>query len=201
MQRAILRRNIAYFRRALEEETDPNSRRSLQRLLTAAQRDLALLDADIAGTWLGSSAPVFRPGTHLEREVLREIDTSTNPYLLLHPGPGLHILDVNDAYAGATMTIRSQVCAQRLFEVFPDNPDDPTADGVSNLFASLRQAAGTGQPHTTPIQRYDVRTPKGKFVERYWRPVNTPLLDERGCLLYLLHHVEDVTAEIVRRPS
>ncbi len=80
--------------------------------------------------------------------------------------------------------------------MFPDNPDNPTADGVSNLFSSLRNTALRGQPQTMPIQRYDVRNAEGMFVERYWRPVNTPIFGE-GRLIYLLHHVEDATAEVL----
>ena len=47
------------------------------------------------------------------------------------------------------------------------------------------------------LQRYDIRDPNGQFVERHWRPVNTPLYDQQGRLTYLLHHVEDVTAQIL----
>lgn len=43
-----------------------------------------------------------------------------------------------------------------------------------------------------PIQRYDVRYASGHFVERYWQPVNTPIFDAKGRLVYLLHHVEEV---------
>jgi hypothetical protein len=49
------------------------------------------------------------------------------------------------------MTSRHRLAGERLFDVFPDNPDDPPADGVSNLYASLRIAAETGQPHAMKI--------------------------------------------------
>ena len=99
----------------------------------------------------------------------REFENSPLLYLILDPRPGLHIIDINGAYAQATMTTRAVVAGERLFNVFPDNPDDPFADGVSNLYASLRSAAETGRPHAMQIQRYDLRHPNGKFVERYWR--------------------------------
>ena len=114
-------------------------------------------------------------------------------YLLLHPGSGLHIVDVNDAYARATMIARAAVVGRPIFEVFPDNPNYAGADGVRNLYTSLRAAAESGKPDAMPIQRYDVRDTEGRFVERHWRPVNTPLLAEDGSVAYLLHHVEDVT--------
>ncbi len=88
------------------------------------------------------------------------------------------------------------VAGQRLFTVFPDNPDNPLADGVSLLLRSLQIAAGTGLRHRMKVQRYDVRDSRGVFVERYWRQRNIPLLDDAGQLRYLLHHVEDVTAAV-----
>jgi hypothetical protein len=45
------------------------------------------------------------------------------------------------------------------------------------------------------VQRYDVRDALGKFVERYWYVINTPLFDQEGHLIYLMIHAEDVTTE------
>jgi PAS domain-containing protein len=117
--------------------------------------------------------------------------------MLLDPDPGLRIVDINDAYARATFTRRSDVVGRSLFDIFPDNPDDALADGVSNLYASLRTVVKTGQPHAMAVQRYDIRNPDGEFVERHWQPINSPIRDGDGVLIYLLHHVEDVTAEVL----
>ena len=84
------------------------------------------------------------------------------------------IVDVNTAYATATFTHRSDIVGRSLFDVFPDNPDHPFADGVSNLYNSLKTVAKTGQPHAMAVQRYDIRDPAGAFVERHWQPINTP---------------------------
>ena len=84
-----------------------------------------------------------------------------------------------------------------LFEVFPDNPDDPSATGTSNLRASLERVLTTRQPDTMPVQKYDIRRPDGSFEARYWSPKNLPVLSPSGELLYILHRVEDVT-ELVR---
>src|SRR5579862_7904187 len=84
-----------------------------------------------------------------------------------------------------------------LFEVFPDNPDDPTATGTSNLRASLERVLKTRQPDTMPVQKYDIRGLDGTFEARYWSPKNLPVLSASGEVLYILHRVEDVT-ELVR---
>ena len=54
--------------------------------------------------------------------------------------------------------------------------------------------------HTMPAQKYDIRRPRelgGGFEERYWSPVNSPLLDDNGEVQFIIHRVEDVT-ELVR---
>jgi signal transduction histidine kinase/ActR/RegA family two-component response regulator len=50
------------------------------------------------------------------------------------------------------------------------------------------------------VQKYDIQRPEsegGGFEERHWSPLNTPVIDEHGALLYIVHRVEDVT-EFVR---
>jgi len=84
-----------------------------------------------------------------------------------------------------------------LFEVFPDNPADPTATGTSNLRASLERVLKTRQPDTMPVQKYDIRGPDGRFEARYWSPKNLPILSPTGKVKYILHRVEDVT-DLVR---
>jgi signal transduction histidine kinase len=94
------------------------------------------------------------------------------------------------------MTRREQILGRGLFEIFPDNPQDPSADGVSNLRASLSRAIAHGRADKMAVQKYDIRRPEedgGGFEVRYWSPVNTPIFDATGRLLYLIHRVEDVT--------
>jgi signal transduction histidine kinase len=117
-------------------------------------------------------------------------------YLVLKPD--LTIVAVSDAYLKATMTRRKQILGRGLFEVFPDNPDDPAATGVSNLRASLDRVLKNVAPDTMAIQKYDVRRPDGVFEERFWSPVNSPVCDADGRIEYIIHRVEDVT-DFVRR--
>ena len=51
----------------------------------------------------------------------------------------LRIVEVNEAYLAATMTKREEMLCRGIFEIFPDNPDDPNATGVRNLHASLNR--------------------------------------------------------------
>lgn len=200
MQRFIQQQNLAHYRKLLAVETDARMIELLQKLLVATERTLALLEASACGTWsdaeLMREQYVPRATPRTVSTFQREFEASDHPGLLLKPGPGLQIVDINDAYAAATMTERSRVAGEKLFDMFPDNPDDPAADGVSKLYTSLRTVAETGQAHTMAVQRYDVRDPSGLFVTKYWQPRNSPIHDDNGRLLFILHHVEDVTARV-----
>jgi PAS domain S-box-containing protein len=112
-------------------------------------------------------------------------------YLVLTPD--LKIVAVSDAYLEATMTKRAEIIGRGLFEVFPDNPDDPTASGVANLRSSLERVRQTCATDTMGIQKYDVRRPDGTFEERFWTPTNSPVLGADRRLEYIIHRVEDVT--------
>jgi signal transduction histidine kinase len=115
-------------------------------------------------------------------------------YLVLKPD--FTIVAASDAYLKATMTHREGILGRGLFEVFPDNPDDPNATGEKNLGASLRRVLQTGKPDTMPTQKYDIRRPEdegGGYEERYWSPLNSPVLDESGDVRYIIHRVEDIT--------
>ncbi|MBZ5676515.1 MAG: response regulator [Acidobacteriia bacterium] len=114
--------------------------------------------------------------------------------------PTFEIIAASDAHLRATMTERSQVIGRNVFDVFPDNPDDPGATGARLLRESLETVLRTRQPHTMAVQKYDIRRPEsegGEFEERYWTPVNSPIMNSKGELIYILNRVEDVT-EFVR---
>ncbi|OII67312.1 PP2C family protein-serine/threonine phosphatase [Streptomyces sp. CC77] len=113
--------------------------------------------------------------------------------------PDLVYADANDAYLSLSGRTREQVVGRYIFDVFPDNPHDPGASGVRNLYASLQRVATTGVRDTMALQRYDVEFPDrpGVWEERYWSPVNVPVLAADGSVALVLHRVEEVT-ELIR---
>jgi PAS domain S-box-containing protein len=119
------------------------------------------------------------------------------PGLYLVLAPDLTIVAVSAAYAHATMTVAGEILGRGIFDVFPDNPDDPAADGVGNLRASLMRVLAVRRSDPMAVQKYDIARPEaegGGFEERYWSPVNTPILDDGGEVAWIVHRVEDVTA-------
>lgn len=120
----------------------------------------------------------------------------TAPALNLVLDPQWRIVAVSDGYARATMTRREEIVGRGIFEVFPDNPEDPHADGVRNLRSSLQRVLDFRRADEMPVQKYDIRRPAdqgGAFEVRYWKPHNSPVLDGSGEVVYIIHHVEDVT--------
>lgn len=117
------------------------------------------------------------------------------PGLYLVLTTGFKIVAVSDAYLRATMTVREAILGRDIFEVFPDNPADPAATGTRNLRASLERVLKSRMPDIMAVQKYDIRRPEeegGAFEERYWSPVNSPVLDGEE-VAYIIHRVEDVT--------
>lgn len=131
-------------------------------------------------------------------DFLEIFDLLPQSYMILSPqAPDFKILFVNGAYK--LLSGRgNDIVGQPLFKVFPDNPDDVTASGVTNLTNSLMKVICTRQPHIMPIQRYDVKEPgSDEFVMRYWKPENIPVLNEQGGIKYIIHAVQEVTDTIL----
>lgn len=101
------------------------------------------------------------------------------------------ILTASYSYCKATLTKCEEIIGKNLFEVFPDNPDDPEADGVSNLRASLNFVLQKKVPHTMAVQKYDVRNSDGTFELKYWSPMNTPVLNSDNEIEYIIHKAEN----------
>ncbi|WNB77471.1 ATP-binding protein [Methylomonas koyamae] len=134
--------------------------------------------------------------THDDLDFRLLFESSPDLYLVLNTN--LEIVAVSDAYTRATLTHREDILGKTLFQVFPDNPDDPTAEGQRNLRASLQRVLLSGKSDTMPVQKYDIPKPDGVgFEERYWSPINIPIFGKDGKVAYLLHRAEDLT-EFIR---
>ena len=132
------------------------------------------------------------PPTPLDFRVLFE--SAPTAYFVLTPN--FTIVAASDAYLQVTRTKREELLGRGLFEVFPDNPNDPTATGVDNLHASIENVLKHRVPHNMAVQKYDIRRPEsegGGFEERYWSAVNIPIFGVNGEITHVLHRTDDVT--------
>jgi hypothetical protein len=113
--------------------------------------------------------------------------------------PDFTIMDATEEYLSATLLDRNEAVDQNVFDVFPDNPDDPTASGTSNLRRSLERVLKSGRSDRMPLQRYDVqdRIAGHGWVEKFWLPRNQPVFGSGSReITHLIHEVTDVTVAV-----
>jgi len=118
------------------------------------------------------------------------------PGLYLVLNPDLVIVAASEAYLESTKTARADVVGRPVFDVFPDNPDDPATKGVRNLKASLVRVLRDRTADAMSVQKYDIQRPDsegGGFEERFWSPLNSPVVEPDGSVSYIIHQVQDVT--------
>ncbi|MGA5037024.1 SpoIIE family protein phosphatase [Streptomyces capoamus] len=120
-----------------------------------------------------------------------------SPCLVL--GTDLVIADANPAFCGVTGRSRGELVGQYLFDVFPDNPADPEADGRNTLQASLHRVLSSGQTDHMALQKYDIPVPgnPGVFKERWWTAINVPVFGPDGKVAWIMHRSEDMT-DVIR---
>jgi PAS domain S-box-containing protein len=165
-----------------------------------AEEDVLLLNADLERRVVDRTAELEKANTELTRSrsvFVNLFESLPGLYLVLTPE--LVIVTASDAYTKATMTSREAIVGRVLFDIFPDNPDDPAASGVSNLRASLSRVRETLSADAMTIQKYDVRRPDGQFEEHYWSPINSPVLSADRRLEYIVHRVENVTEFVLQK--
>lgn len=146
-----------------------------------------------------------------ERQARAEAEAARAQFRsLFEAAPGLYlVLDANDltilgasqAYLAATSTERTAIVGRSIFDVFPDDPSDPKADGAEALRASFRRLMTSGQSDAMGLQRYPIRMPSGEFEERWWSPLNVPVRNADGVIALILHRAEDVTGYVQQRFS
>lgn len=101
----------------------------------------------------------------------------------------------NDAFFETTMTTLEQTVGHNLFDIFPDNPYDPNATGVSKLRTSLIRVLQNRRRDATGVIRYDLpKTPqKDSYEERFWSPVSVPVFGSDNEITNIVLYTKDVT--------
>ena len=109
-------------------------------------------------------------------------EASPHPYMILGVDDRFTIMAVNERYLQVTNRERAAMVGRGLFEVFPNDPNDPQSTSVSDLRASLHRVINSKQADVMSVQQYDITATDGsaEFVRKYWSPVNTPVLDVQG---------------------
>ncbi|GAA4004488.1 SpoIIE family protein phosphatase [Streptomyces sp. NBC_01352] len=113
--------------------------------------------------------------------------------------PDLVYADANDDFVRLAGRTREQLLGRYIFDVFPENPNDPAAAGMRETRESMLRVVATGERDTMALLRYDIQDPErpGHWREHYWSPVNAPVRDSEGRVVLVVHRVEEVT-ELIR---
>ncbi|MCX4879105.1 MULTISPECIES: PP2C family protein-serine/threonine phosphatase [unclassified Streptomyces] len=113
--------------------------------------------------------------------------------------PDLVYVDANDDFVQLAGRHREQLLGRYIFDVFPENPNDPAAAGMRETRESMLRVVATGERDTMAVLRYDIQDAErpGHWREHFWSPVNAPVLGPDGQVALVLHRVEEVT-ELLR---
>ena len=121
---------------------------------------------------------------------------SPTPLLVMQPdAPRFTVSRVNDAYLAATQTTREGLIGRGIFEIFPDNVLDPTGHGMIGVRDSLERVLATRSADQLPVLQFDVMGADGTVKQRWWRLINSPVLDERGEVEAIIHFATDITEQ------
>lgn len=107
----------------------------------------------------------------------------------------LRIRGVNATYEAVSMRQRDEMLGDFVFDVFPDDPDDPQASGSSALTESVESAMRRRGTDTMPIFRYDITDPQNPdtFLPKLWTCASTSV-DDGDEQIGVLLHVAEITS-------
>ncbi len=91
----------------------------------------------------------------------------------------LRIRGANATYEAVSMRQREEMLGDFVFDVFPDDPNDPQASGSSELLISVESAMRRRGTDTMPIFRYDITDPQNLdfFLPKLWTCSSTSIDD------------------------
>jgi hypothetical protein len=151
--------------------------------------------------WKGEGSGVEQYGSAGAEDAVDQIrahargvfEATASAYSLMDPD--YVILAVNPAFADLVGMSAADLVGRQAFEVFAESPSQSEQEPARVMRDSLERVKRTGQRDSMLLHRFDIPDPArpGAFLERYWSPVNNPVLDDEGRVVALLQEVHDVT--------
>lgn len=133
----------------------------------------------------------------LSPESLKVFDTL--PYHCLILSPDYRILTASNAYLKLVGRTRELLLGRNVHEVFQGNANWQRALDAG-LRHSFETAIETRQRHEMSLVQFhipDWEAPGAKAIESYWKISHTPVQNAIGEVLYLIHDINNVTAQVV----
>jgi len=126
------------------------------------------------------------------RDLNRVFENLQGDTVLLRAVPGFPVV----AMTGQLRSISADsghTVGRPYFELFPEPPEAPGS--VATLTASFERVIRTRKADHH-AQRFDILDrDTGRYEERYWSSINSPVLDDAGEVEYILHQAEDAATE------
>ena len=94
-----------------------------------------------------------------------------------------------------------EVVGRDVLEVLPNNPSDPDSTSNEMFRTFLERTVAEKAFLTKPARRYDIEIPGRGWVEKYYLPAFSPVLDDDGEVAYVMHVVTDITELVASSES
>ena len=104
--------------------------------------------------------------------------------------PSFTILAISDAFIEATYTKREDLVGKNFFDVFQDTKN---TTAVAETKASMEYVLKNKKPHVIPMLRMEIKNLAGVLEEKYWNPINKPILTKDNKVQYIIHIVKELT--------
>ncbi len=120
------------------------------------------------------------------------------PGLFLVLSTDFKIIAVSNSYLKAVFMKREDIIGKLIFDIFPEKINSSLPNSEDNLRASFNRVIQTKLSDKMMMQQYDIKLKRFEqgndyFEILFWQPYNSPVLDDNGNLLYIIHHVENIT--------
>ena len=116
------------------------------------------------------------------------------PFPILLLSPDLTVITANAPFLEVTGRTLQQLVGRHWLDSFPENPQAEAADSAEPVLVSMQQVVTTLRTQTVPMRRFDMQDPDtGEWVPRYWSATTSPVLDDDGRLIALLHRPQEIT--------
>jgi PAS domain-containing protein len=86
-----------------------------------------------------------------------------------------------------------EVAGRKVLQMLPNNPNDPDSTSNDVFRTFLERTFAEKAFLTKPVQRYDIEIPGQGWVEKYYMPAFSPVLNADGEAVYVIHAVTDIT--------
>jgi diguanylate cyclase (GGDEF)-like protein/PAS domain S-box-containing protein len=118
-----------------------------------------------------------------------------HPSVVVQADADFTIVAANDRYLAATLTRREDLLGRGLFEALPKGSLGAFGNDLRDLRSALTTVKHDRVRAVMEVRRCDPPAADGanELPVKCWRLVNSPMLDPRGRVLFIIVHAEDVT--------